>query len=429
LGTSTFEGLSVGGTWKGLGFISEGGNITFTDSRISDGSGSLAPAMAYIGGSETPGLVLRRSVLQANPTAAPAALFAGNANVTLDSSEVLGAQNAVVLEQKGGKTKTLTVAGSTIDAGNLGVADGGSVRDLTLAAGPGNSIANANVEGSILLEPQAANATAAPPPGNHAHIVCSNSDVPSQVQAETATEGRIACGAGSEGNTHSEPSALFASPITAYALSPSAIAIDSVPASSISLPFGLTPSSTDLAGSPRVVDGNGDCLAVQDRGALELQGHSAPCPVPAALPLLGGAAPKPVAGAITGLTISPSSFFAAPSGASVSAAARKRYGARIAYRDSQAATATFTVLRQSAGRVQGRSCRKPSRRNRHGRRCAILTPLGGFTHADLAGANSLHFSGRLKGRKLAPGTYTLRATPANAAGKGKAASTSFKIRR
>jgi hypothetical protein len=86
------------------------------------------------------------------------------------------------------------------------------------------------------------------------------------------------------------------------------------------------------------------------------------------------------------------------------------------------------VLRPSSGRKQGKSCRKPSRSNRHGKRCTILTKVGGFTHVDVAGANSLHFSGRIKGRKLAKGSYTLQALAHDAAGNGTTVSRGFTIR-
>jgi hypothetical protein len=100
----------------------------------------------------------------------------------------------------------------------------------------------------------------------------------------------------------------------------------------------------------------------------------------------------------------------------------------ISYRDSQIATTTFTVLREEAGRKQGKSCKKPSKSNKHGKRCTLYKAVGTFSHADLAGANSLHFSGRLNGRKLAKGTYRLQAVASDAAGNGPPASTSFKIK-
>ena len=46
--------------------------------------------------------------------------------------------------------------------------------------------------------------------------------------------------------------------------------------------------------------------------------------------------------------------------------------------------------------------------------------MGSFTHVDAAGANRPHFSGRLRGRKLKPGSYRLQAVARNAAGQSSA---------
>jgi hypothetical protein len=118
-------------------------------------------------------------------------------------------------------------------------------------------------------------------------------------------------------------------------------------------------------------------------------------------------------------------FSAAPSGATIAA---RKYGATVSYRDSQTATTTFTILRESTGRRQGKSCKKPSRSNRHGKRCTLLTPVGSFTHSDLAGANGFHFSGRVHGHALAPGSYRLQAIPRNAAGNGAAVQKGFRVK-
>jgi hypothetical protein len=425
LGTGTYEHLDVGGAWIGPAFETEGGNITLKDGRLIESSASVSPAFLYAGAGEGPGLFIQRSVIQASAAAVPGALTALNANVTVDSSELLGGHNGVWFEHDAGKIRTLTIAGSTIDAGNLGEADGAGVSGVRVTAANTNSIANANVEGSILLEPQTASVGAG---GQSATITCTNSDAPNQNQIAKGTEGTIACASGTSGDASSTPASLFTTPITSYQLNLTSSAIDSVPAGAILLPFGLSPSATDLAGNPRVVDANGDCVAVQDKGALELQGHSVSCPTVAPST---SQSPKPVAGVITALTITPNAFFAAPSGATISKTkgkTKKKYGATISYRDSQAATTTFTVLREVSGRKQGRSCKKPGKSNRHGKRCTILTVIGSFTHADKAGANSLHFSGRLKGRKLVKGAYKLRAVPHNAAGNGTTVSRSFTIK-
>ena len=416
---ATIEGLEVaGGGGPPLEYTLS--NFTLRGSRLTANAATTNPAIEGEGGNEGPGLLVQRDVLQASPTAiGTLATIAGN--LTVDSSELLGGENGVYFDQAGGKERTLTVSGSTIDAGKLGEADASGAAGVNVVAGMTNSVANARIVGSIVLEKQVATIEAG---GSSATIACSYSDAPSQTQAATATEGAIACAApGAAGETSSEVNSLFSAPVTSYSLNPSSSAIDSVPASAIALPFGLTPSSTDLAGNQR--SEGVACATLQDKGALELPGHGTPCPTPPAPAPVA----KPLAGVISSLTISPSAFFAAPSGVTVSAAAAKakKYGAKVSYRDTQVATTTFTVLRETGGRKQGKSCKKPSKHNRHGKRCTILTAVGSFVHVDVAGANSFHFSGRIKGRKLSAGGYRLQAVARDAAGNGVAVDKSFKI--
>jgi hypothetical protein len=435
-GSGTYEHLQVGGTWTGPGLESQGSTTTIRDSRLA--ITGAAPAILAGESGEGPGLLFQRSVASV-PPGAPYAVFVVNGNATLDSSEVLGGQDALALEQTKSKQRTLTIAGSTVDAGVLGERDASGVHGVAVQSVGEASVAEVNIEGSIVLEPQMADANT----GDSANISCTYSDVPNQTQAATGTEGAINCANGANGDTTTEPlTSLFSAPITNYNLLPGSSAIDSVPASAISLPFGFTPSSTDLAGNPRVVDGNGDCAAVQDKGALELQGHSVVCKttpplvtcavsstgasVPACPPF-GEAPRRPV---ITGLKLSPRTFLAALSGATTSkktTKAKKAYGTTITYTDSQAASTTFTVLRETPGNMRGKSCGKPSKSNKHGKHCTILEVIGGFTHTDTVGANKLHFSGRLGAKKLAKGSYKLQAVPRDLAGSGATVSAGFKI--
>ncbi|MFL5868405.1 MAG: Calx-beta domain-containing protein, partial [Thermoleophilaceae bacterium] len=126
------------------------------------------------------------------------------------------------------------------------------------------------------------------------------------------------------------------------------------------------------------------------------------------------------------LALVPRTFAAAPSGASIS---RKRRGTKVSYRLSEAATTRFTVERRRAGRRVGRSCKKPTRRNRHKRRCKRFVRVrGSFSHRGGAGRNNFHFSGRMRRRKLAPGRYRLVAVPRDGAGKaGLAVRAKFRI--
>ncbi len=86
------------------------------------------------------------------------------------------------------------------------------------------------------------------------------------------------------------------------------------------------------------------------------------------------------------------------------------------------------MLKRAAGRRQGKRCRKPSAHNRRGRKCTRLVPVGrSFSHKDRAGRNKLHFCGRVRHRKLAPGKYRLRASPRAHGKNGKSLTARFKI--
>jgi hypothetical protein len=425
----TAERLEVEGTWPGAAFLGLGGKVTLSDSKLIANTSKTAPAVDYVGFGEGNNLLIQRSLLQAGPEAERGALATESANVTVDSSEVLGGVNGVYFSNKQAGARTLTIAGSTIDAGATGVTgDAFGVHGVEVEAkGTSASTASALIEGSIVLEQQASNDEA----GDEASVSCSYSSIPEQSRPAKGTEGALACAAGTNGNTSSaaELGSLFSEPFKTYELSPSSSAIDSVPVSAITLPFGLTPSSTDRVGNLRFEDL--DCVAFQDKGALQLQGHSTPCPV-TAIPISAPiSTPKPLAGVITALRISPSAFLPAPSGATISRAKKKtkrKYGATISYRDSQQATTTFTVLRKSSGRRQGKSCKAPSKKNKRGKPCTLLSKVGSFTHVDLPAANSLHFSGRLKGKQLPAGTYELQAVAHDGAGNGATVTASFTIK-
>lgn len=418
--TATLDQVSVGGLWTGHALLLAG-SVTIAKSSFTANTAALQfIAGTTVGGHQD---VISDSSVQSNGTA-PVNIEAIGVDLTIDSSLLLGGKNiGLEWNHPFQKQRTLTIAGSTIDAGMLGVRDALPISDVfaIVSGSPTpNAVGNVSIEGSILVDSQTAILGGA---GNQLTITCTNSDVPNQAQSsDGTTKGAINCASGVSGNTTTEPlTSLFVAPGSNYSPLPGSSAIDSVPAGAISLPFGLTPSATDVLGNPRVVDGNGDCVALQDRGAIELQGHSVPCPNPPA--------PKAVAGSITNLSVSPNAFFAAPSGATISKTKKaKKYGATVSYKDSQTATTTFTVLKESSGRTQGKACKKPSKANKHGKHCTIYTALGSFTHIDVAGANKFHFSGRLKGKPLGKGSYKLQAVPHNAAGNGLAVSKQFKIK-
>lgn len=187
-------------------------------------------------------------------------------------------------------------------------------------------------------------------------------------------------------------------------------------------------SPTDVAGSARIVG------ARRDIGALE-----APVFPAGAGPGGGpGAGGGPIPGALlaraTSLRLAPRAFRAAASGPSARAALVRRTPTRttVTYTLNRDASVRFTVRQSRPGRRQGTGirarCVPQTRRNRTAPRCRrIVTLRGSFTVAGRAGPNRIRFSGRLRGRKLAPGYYTLVATPRADGTNGRAVGTPFRI--
>jgi hypothetical protein len=140
----------------------------------------------------------------------------------------------------------------------------------------------------------------------------------------------------------------------------------------------------------------------------------------------GGGASAPV---ISSVHLSSSVFRGADRGASLTARRKKKErktGTNVRYSESQAATTTFTVLTPTVGHRKGRRCLagRPSSRQR---RCTRLQSLGSFAHRDRAGSVKVHFTGRVRGRKLPPGRYLLALTPRANGKTGRTAQLSFRI--
>jgi hypothetical protein len=142
-----------------------------------------------------------------------------------------------------------------------------------------------------------------------------------------------------------------------------------------------------------------------------------------------------VLAAASRLGIAPGAFPAAPSGPPALTARRKprrKYGAQVSYVLNLAATVRFTVQQAQPGRKTGTGrrarCVAPTKGNRRARRCTRIVTLGGsFTRSARAGSNKFRFTGRLGGRKLKPGKYTLVATPSANGRTGRSVSKAFRI--
>ena len=116
----------------------------------------------------------------------------------------------------------------------------------------------------------------------------------------------------------------------------------------------------------------------------------------------------PPAPVISSASLSSPAFRAAARGASLTALSKT--GTDIRYRDSQAATTTFSVLRRTVGHKTGRLCVAGAPRKNQ-KPCTRFVSAGSFTHKDQAGNIKVHFTGRVGGKKLALGPYQLTLTP------------------
>ena len=138
-------------------------------------------------------------------------------------------------------------------------------------------------------------------------------------------------------------------------------------------------------------------------------------PLPIAAPRTAAAPPAAdiTRPELSSLSLSPKRFRAARKGRSIATPT----GARLSFRLSETARVKFRIERAARGRRSHGRCVKPRRSNRAGRRCTRYRLLrGGFAHEGRAGSNKLRFTGRLRGRRLRPGRYRLRALAIDAAG-------------
>ena len=141
----------------------------------------------------------------------------------------------------------------------------------------------------------------------------------------------------------------------------------------------------------------------------------------------GGGVSDETAPAATKLKLRPSSFLALSKGQSIVATG----GSQVSYLLTEPAAVEFRAEQARRGRKVGGKCVAERSSNRTKPRCTFYKTLrGSFTQQAAAGPNGFRFSGRLRGRKLAPGSYRLAGTPTDGAGnKGVAVRKGFRITR
>jgi PKD repeat protein len=153
---------------------------------------------------------------------------------------------------------------------------------------------------------------------------------------------------------------------------------------------------------------------------------------PVTLPVTPPVIPPLASAAVQQLGMSRTAFPAAPTGPSAIAGRKRTYGARVTYTVNRTASVGFTVQQSQPGRKTGTGrrarCVAPTRQNRKAKKCTrIVTLPGSFTLSGRVGSNSFGFTGRLAGRKLKLGRYTLVATPRAGGTTGRSATLGFRI--
>jgi hypothetical protein len=184
------------------------------------------------------------------------------------------------------------------------------------------------------------------------------------------------------------------------------------------LPPGMSFSSATLSGTPTQAGTFTFSLTATDAQDCTGTTNVTLKVVPAGA---GGA--KPV---ITSARLSHRTFRAAGHGPSLSRKHKPPIGTKVTYKDSEAATTTFTVSRALKGHKRGRRC-VAGKPRKHQKRCTRYVRVGAIPHSDKAGSVSVRFSGRVNGKKLKPGHYRLTLTPKLGGLSGKSVKLSFRI--
>jgi hypothetical protein len=255
----------------------------------------------------------------------------------------------------------------------------------------------AEIENSILLEPQAAGLAGS-------SVACTASDVPNQVETAPGTVTCPSTAGNPRGNSFSTPAQLFQAFPSDLHLRSGSPAIETGSTS----PLGTRESTTDRDGRPRILDSNSDCHARRDKGAYETPGPVVTCPTaPGAKPGVRTTVVDP-APVITRVRLSRKRF---------RSAGRRRRGTRIGYTLSETAGVRFTVERRVIGRRVENRCRRRTARNQRRRRCVRWVGRGSFLQKGKGGRNRRSFRGRLRDRRLPVGRYRFSLRARDLAGK------------
>jgi hypothetical protein len=163
--------------------------------------------------------------------------------------------------------------------------------------------------------------------------------------------------------------------------------------------LGTDPKRADTDGDG-VIDGQDNCPAVPNPTQADANGDGR-----------GDACADLVAPVLSRLELRPATFRLG-----------SKYGTRVSFRLSEAGSVRLTVLRLATGHRTGAGCaRGLPRRSRHERACRYYAPVRGvIDRAATSGTNLVKLEGRIGGRWMKTGRYTLVASATDRAGNATA---------
>ena len=391
---------------------------TTIDRLTTSGTGSVALNQGSIF-PPTGTVTLRRSRLGGSPVALTTRSNTTTVNsVVSDTLVQSGGAGAMAIASSGGKYRNVTAIAS--GPGSRGLA---AVASIAITGPPGPT----SVKNSILRANGGVTDVAvdvAPPLPSYCSTTpwlpeCTTALVSGSLAVDHSNfrtqGGTLAAGSGA--NTADDPQFVDAA-ASDYRLKPGSPAIDA----------GVDDADNgtlDLDGKQRKLG------AAVDLGAFEAD------PPPAQTTPGGGSEtttqPEVVAPvvdrtvpALSALALTNRKFAVARGSTPVTARAKK--GTTFVFTLSEPAATTITIERAQSGRRKGRSCVKPTRRNRKAKKCTRYVKVGALQRGGALGANAVPFTGRIGKKALKPASYRAVMTATDAAGnKSNARAIAFKV--
>jgi hypothetical protein len=142
---------------------------------------------------------------------------------------------------------------------------------------------------------------------------------------------------------------------------------------------------------------------------LAVSAQAAPVPPPPPPP------PPDLPPALSAVSLTNRSF--APTGVRATTRKRVARGTTFRFTLSESAKVRIVFERRTGGRRVGGKCLAPTRARRNRRACTRYVAVSSISPSGVAGRNSVKFSGRLKGRPLAVGSYRATLTATDVAGQ------------